>query len=119
MQLTHSLKARGFNPRGYEVQNRFQSLPSKFNLYRYSGGGGGGGGGDMFGDDDMEDMFEDDDDKKSKESTVANTVANTVAPSAAVDPSLLPDFSSMGIKELKQYITSNGGDTTGVGLCSC
>jgi hypothetical protein len=36
MQLTHSLKPPGFNPRAYEVKTRFQSLPFKFNLYRYN-----------------------------------------------------------------------------------
>jgi hypothetical protein len=36
MQLTHSLKAPGFNPRAYKVKNRFQSFAFKFNLYRYT-----------------------------------------------------------------------------------
>jgi hypothetical protein len=35
MQLTHSLKAPGFNPRAYEVKNQFQASAFKFNLYRY------------------------------------------------------------------------------------
>jgi hypothetical protein len=30
------LKAPGFNPLTYEVKNRFQTLLSKFNLYRYT-----------------------------------------------------------------------------------
>jgi hypothetical protein len=38
MQLTHRLKAPGFNPRAYKVRNRFQrKFAFKFNLmYRYS-----------------------------------------------------------------------------------
>jgi hypothetical protein len=37
IQLTHSLKAPGFNPtRAYQERNWFQSLPLKFNLYRYN-----------------------------------------------------------------------------------
>ena len=35
-QLTHSLKAFGFNPRACKVRNWFQSLLSKFNRYRYA-----------------------------------------------------------------------------------
>jgi predicted unusual protein kinase regulating ubiquinone biosynthesis (AarF/ABC1/UbiB family) len=36
MQLTHSLKAPGCNPRAYEVRNRFQILLSNATLYRYA-----------------------------------------------------------------------------------
>jgi hypothetical protein len=39
MQLTHSLKAPGFNPCTYHVRNWwFQHLLSKFDLHRYTGG---------------------------------------------------------------------------------
>jgi hypothetical protein len=36
MQLTHSLKAPGFNPCTYKMKNRFQAFAFKCNLYRYS-----------------------------------------------------------------------------------
>jgi hypothetical protein len=38
MQLTHSLKPPGFNPRAYEVKNWFQNLLLFFkrNLYSYN-----------------------------------------------------------------------------------
>jgi hypothetical protein len=35
MQLTHSLKAPGFNPRTYEVKKPVSKFAFKFNLYRY------------------------------------------------------------------------------------
>ena len=38
IQLTHSLKAPGFNPCAYRVRNWFQSLLFKRNVYRYSAG---------------------------------------------------------------------------------
>jgi hypothetical protein len=39
MQLPHSLKPPGFNPRAYKVKNWFQSFAfSKYNLYGYSVG---------------------------------------------------------------------------------
>jgi hypothetical protein len=37
IQLTHSLKAPGFNPRSYEVKTRFQAFAfHKCNVYRYA-----------------------------------------------------------------------------------
>ena len=36
MQLTHSLKAPGFNHRTYRARNRFQAFAFKCNLYRYN-----------------------------------------------------------------------------------
>jgi hypothetical protein len=48
MQLTHSLKAPGFNPWTYEVISWFQAFAFKFKLVPLHGGagvGGGGGGG--------------------------------------------------------------------------
>ena len=35
MQLTHGLKAPGFNLYTYQVKNRFQNMPFKYNLFRY------------------------------------------------------------------------------------
>jgi hypothetical protein len=46
MQLTHSLKAPGFNPRAYKVRNRFQAFTFKCNLHRYTEVGDGGDGDD-------------------------------------------------------------------------
>jgi hypothetical protein len=41
MQITHSLKAPGFNPEAHQVKNCFQAFAFKSNLYRYTADGGG------------------------------------------------------------------------------
>ena len=67
-----------------------------------------------------EDMFgDDDDDDGKKEETAAKkakpspAVADAAAPATETTTTTSPDFTSMGIKDLKQYITSRGGDPIG------
>ena len=125
-ELSSSLMSNG----EYDVYNlEKESFERAARLFAPATVGVGGGGGDMFAEDD--DMFAADSDDEKKDAgggggedknnpkNVENAAKKVKfsAPSADTTTTTTstssPDFNSMGIKDLKQYITSRGGDPSG------